>query len=370
MGNPLLVSLLYLTFRFKRDIPSSKIDFYRKVYDALYESHDLTKNGYKREKYSKLSCSEFQRVLTKLGFLCLIENINTYSKDKLIQLIINATDSPYFKEGIEDRIFRDLIETVPLITCVGFDYKWSHKSFMEYFAALYIENQKNKEEILTNIYNSSRFSLYLNALDFLSEINRQLFDKIFVFPVLNRFIKYIENNKGSRNIDFYQKMYNKAYILTSNKEILKKVFGPPSAISFSLKESISKNHPNINDYSMIGGCGNIDYWFAVMVKNINIESLSRLLQLRNYTFVKPYQLKWNENIIEYYTNNKEFDTYWASFEMPFSKHEEMAEAKHLIDNLSLKNLLYIDYSEAKKYMEIINEEMIKRKEEEKLYSML
>ncbi|MDT3498425.1 hypothetical protein NLU03_30110, partial [Bacillus toyonensis] len=40
LGNPLLVSFLYLTFKHKKDIPALKIEFYRKVYDALFESHD------------------------------------------------------------------------------------------------------------------------------------------------------------------------------------------------------------------------------------------------------------------------------------------------------------------------------------------
>ena len=69
LSNPLLVSLLYKSFDFKKDIPLKKSQFYRQVYDALFETHDLSKEGYlKREKYSKLHIDDFERVLRYVGF--------------------------------------------------------------------------------------------------------------------------------------------------------------------------------------------------------------------------------------------------------------------------------------------------------------
>ncbi|HDR8082917.1 TPA: NACHT domain-containing protein, partial [Bacillus cereus] len=85
LGNPLLVSFLYLTFKHKKDIPALKIEFYRKVYDALFESHDLSKDSYKRDKYSGLSSGSMQKILIKLGFLCLRENVNDYDKNKMLK---------------------------------------------------------------------------------------------------------------------------------------------------------------------------------------------------------------------------------------------------------------------------------------------
>src|ERR1044072_7505786 len=43
LKNPLLVSLLYKSYEYKPIIPFKKHIFYRQVYDALFESHDLTK---------------------------------------------------------------------------------------------------------------------------------------------------------------------------------------------------------------------------------------------------------------------------------------------------------------------------------------
>ena len=55
LTNPLLVSLLFTAFEHKQTIPFKKHIFYRQVYDANFESHDLTKGDtFSRDKYSGL----------------------------------------------------------------------------------------------------------------------------------------------------------------------------------------------------------------------------------------------------------------------------------------------------------------------------
>ncbi|MEM5626376.1 hypothetical protein AAHB47_21180 [Bacillus wiedmannii] len=64
-----------------------------------------------------------QKILMKLGFLCLRENVNDYDKNKILKLIDKAKNSPYFKDIQEELIFKDLLETVPLFTIDGLSYK-------------------------------------------------------------------------------------------------------------------------------------------------------------------------------------------------------------------------------------------------------
>lgn len=47
---PLLATLVYITFRHKRDLASKKDEFYEKVYNALYQDHDLSKDYLVRKK--------------------------------------------------------------------------------------------------------------------------------------------------------------------------------------------------------------------------------------------------------------------------------------------------------------------------------
>lgn len=224
LANPMLVSFLYTTFKYKKDIPSLKSDLYRKVFDALYEVHDLSKDSYKREKYSGLTSGDMQKVLMKLGFLCLRENENDYDKGKLLKLIGQAKNSPYLQDVKEENILKDFLETVPLFSKVGLSYKWIHKSFMDYFSANFIDNQQNREEILNKILKSNNFTLYMNMLDFYYEIDRELFDKVFIYPLISKFVNFIESFgidslKQPVHLEYLELTFNKIYLIGNKSEV-------------------------------------------------------------------------------------------------------------------------------------------------------
>ena len=368
LGNPLLVSFLYLTFKHKKDIPALKIDFYRKVYDALYELHDLSKDSFKRDKYSGLSCGNLQKVLMKLGFLCLRENVNDYNKDKLLKLIRNAKNSPYFKEIQEDDILSDLIETVPLMTRVGLDYKWSHKSFMEYFAAYFIDEQDNKEKILNDIYSSTNFSVYFNMLDFYYEINRQLFDKVFIYPIVKEFISFMNESgispqKDTLKLEYFQVMFNRAVYFDRlyYKEPGKSKF---EEVETQVKNRLSEEYTWIDNYTLnrtlIGSS-----FVGVFVRDKKIDLIIKLLSRKNNTLIKrlsppPKRIEFKDEMLTI----EELDIH------------EMNDSECLAKMMSLRTafgslkkgrfdraLLYIDYFESVKYRELIEEEIKIREED-------
>jgi predicted NACHT family NTPase len=139
LTNPLLVSLLFAAFEHKQTIPLKKHIFYRQVFDALFESHDLTKgDSFIREKFSKLDIDEFHKVLRHLGYNCLINSKIEFTKDEILNLITEAKDFSAELQFKESDFLKDLINTVPLFTIDGIYYKWSHKSLQEYFAAQFI----------------------------------------------------------------------------------------------------------------------------------------------------------------------------------------------------------------------------------------
>lgn len=75
LENPLMVSLLYSSYHYKGIIQYKKHLFYRQVYDALYEGHDITKgSGLIHAKSSKLDVEDFNRLLSILGYLSIKQN--------------------------------------------------------------------------------------------------------------------------------------------------------------------------------------------------------------------------------------------------------------------------------------------------------
>lgn len=132
LTNPLLVSLLYTAFEYKKAIPFKKYLFYRQVYDANFESHDLTKgDSFRRDKYSKLEIDDFHRVLRCIGYDCFKLQRIEFSKDEILKLIKQSKEFCVGLTFNESAFLEDLLKTVPIFTQEGNDYRWSHKSLQE-----------------------------------------------------------------------------------------------------------------------------------------------------------------------------------------------------------------------------------------------
>ncbi|MGV3290243.1 NACHT domain-containing protein [Bacillus wiedmannii] len=371
LGNPLLVSFLYLTFKHKKDIPALKIEFYRKVYDALFESHDLSKESYKRDKYSGLSSGNMQKILMKLGFLCLRENVNDYDKNKILKLIDKAKNSPYFKDIQEELIFKDLLETVPLFTIDGLSYKWAHKSFMEYFAAYFIDNQESREKILNDIYNSSNFSIYINMLDFFYDIDRQLFDKVLVYPIIMEFLEYISKHTINPTIDNFKLFYletwfNRAQISNYGTDV--KELPSSSEVDWitNIEDLFSDKIPSIPSYQLRTVIRSRNDQHLFFVKNTKTEYILELLVRKKSNLVKAIEpgiaigeTSFVADFEDLRVNNmsrEEFEFQIYTYYERIVKRSEKSKKRS-------RNSFAIDYFEALKYKELIEEE-IKLKEED------
>ena len=189
LTNPLMVSLLYATFDFFPDIPLLKHRYYWHVYDALFRRIDLAKGIGPHEKKSRLNEQDFYRVLRFVGFNCLIKTGVRFDEDTIL-FIISAAKNYYGNLTFNEKSFlEDLILAVPLLCREGIEYKWIHKSFMDFFAAQFIaeEAEDNKEKILKAIFNSYYMDEYINMLDIYNDIDSNGFSKNIVLPLCEKY---------------------------------------------------------------------------------------------------------------------------------------------------------------------------------------
>ncbi|MBR5725502.1 MAG: NACHT domain-containing protein [Muribaculaceae bacterium] len=203
LENPLLVSLLYAAFDHKQSIPLKKHLFYRQVYEAYFDSHDLTKGIDAHQKRSGLDIDDFKQVLKYVGYECLIKIGVQFDKDTILSSIENAKAFCGNLNFHKNDLLKDLITAVPLFSKDGLEYKWAHKSLMEYFAATFIkEDAKEKQDdILKAIYKSENFEKYLNMLDLYYDIDFKGFSKNITLPYCEQFIKTCDKNSITLNID-------------------------------------------------------------------------------------------------------------------------------------------------------------------------
>lgn len=201
LTTPLLVSLLYTAFEHKQRIPFKKHVFYRQVYDALFETHDLSKgNSFEREKYSKLGSDDFHRVLRIFGYLCLKSgNKIEFTRDELATTIQKAIDYCGNLDIKPSDFIKDLLSTVPVFNKDGIYFKWSHKSLQEYFTAqfIYLDSKEKQADILRHISFHSNNKSYFNVLDLYKSIDPIGFENIVTFKLLNDYLQFLKNTYKS-----------------------------------------------------------------------------------------------------------------------------------------------------------------------------
>ena len=203
LKNPLLVSLLFAAFDYKQTIPLKKHIFYRQVYDAYFDSHDLSKgDSYIHDKCSKLDIDDFERVLRYVGYRCLRYQKIEFEKDALLQIINEAKDFCPDLDFNSSDFFTDVLTAVPLFCKDGQYYRWVHKSLQEYFAAqfIYKDAKGNQDTILTALYNSENLDKYINLLDIYFDIDNWGFKKNILLPLCKSYIGFYNSNVYSSSI--------------------------------------------------------------------------------------------------------------------------------------------------------------------------
>lgn len=197
LKNPLLTTLLYRSFDYKQQIPLKKHTFYRQVFDALYDWHDSTKDGYNtREKKSKLDQDNFHKILRMMGFISLMKDRVEGDADTVLGWIRQAQGSCVGLKFSESDFLDDLIKAVPVFVKDGLYYRWSHKSLAEYFAAQYIcnEGKLRQGEILKKIVESNAVYRFENMLDQIYDMDDDAFRKYLTWPTLQAFDAFWNQN--------------------------------------------------------------------------------------------------------------------------------------------------------------------------------
>lgn len=181
LTNPLLTSLLFKSFEYKHTIPLKRHIFYRQVYEALFETHDLTKEGgeFDRPKRCRLDVDRFEQVLRAFGALSYKAGKIEQSKSEALVLLSDARTLASEVKTPPSKVLHDLTHAVPLLVEDGNYIRWSHRSIQEYFAAEYIcKNTGGRQaDILRDLYNSDDINKHTNLLLLCADIDRSAFDQ-------------------------------------------------------------------------------------------------------------------------------------------------------------------------------------------------
>ncbi len=149
-SNPLLLTMMYITFIDNNMIPEHLTDFYDSAYDALYKRHDANKEGlFNREyKCKKVGEREFKDLFAYFCFHSYFSQQYEFSKEEICKYIERGIKRLNLVSSIDrpELFFDDIKDIVCLIVDEGNKYKFAHRSFQTYFAAYYTATHVTDEQ--------------------------------------------------------------------------------------------------------------------------------------------------------------------------------------------------------------------------------
>ena len=140
--NPLLLTILLMTFEKFASIPTKMHVFYRKAFITLSEAHDATKVSYKRLYKSGLMPEGISDCFAEFCF-------HSY-KDFKFEFTEEEFERYHNGLKVNDQTVRpadfayDLCTNLCLMFLDGSKYQFTHRSFQEYFCALFFSKQKDQ----------------------------------------------------------------------------------------------------------------------------------------------------------------------------------------------------------------------------------
>ena len=177
-SNPLLLTIMLLTFESRASIPDKLNDFFEQAFTTLFHTHDATKGGYKRDIRSKLGYEDFKAVFSYFCFKSFFNSDYKFSENKALEYIGAAKQKRIIDTYFNSMDYlKDLTNSVCMLIHEGLEFRFSHRSFQEYFAALY--------------------TVQLSDLDMLYELQPLRFVKNIISPAIRELQEKFKKNNES-----------------------------------------------------------------------------------------------------------------------------------------------------------------------------
>lgn len=195
--NPLLLTIMFMTYRNHAAMPEKLNEFYEQAYLVLFNEHDATKDCFKRDIRTGLGAEDFKLVFSYICFQSYFADEFDFTDATLNEYIEKAKKKV---QGIsfQNADFRDdLTKSVCMLVKDGLSYHFSHRSFQDYFAAYYTCKLIDVDQVaVLNAYIKKHHSEAVsnNFFYMLFEFQSEKVNKLIFLPELRKvqeqYIKY------------------------------------------------------------------------------------------------------------------------------------------------------------------------------------
>jgi hypothetical protein len=194
LSTPLLATLMMLTYSEYATAPSKMHVFYEQAFQTLFHKHDFIKGAYSRKIESKLDVEQFRQVLAAFCFVSYLQERFSFLQFQILEDVRSALALAGI-DADRDNFLKDLLVTVCLLQRDGSHITFVHRSFQEYFAALFISRSPPSEifDIIEALVSRARVDTVIRMI---VQLNDGLVEQEWVLPKLRELEGFFESRKS------------------------------------------------------------------------------------------------------------------------------------------------------------------------------
>lgn len=224
-SNPLLLNIMLLTYDNYAEIPAKRHIFYDYAYETMYHRHDATKKGaFKRSFKNDIPSDKFKKILAYFCFISFSEGKILMSKEEVLSFL--SKTKKRYDDFNENAFMDDLINSVCLLFIDGLVYRFIHRSFQEYFVALFLRELPDDllSKVTIQMIRKANGVLFNNdALFMLRDMAKERFEKSIIVPFLKNEERKFDQN-ASKYDQYFLLLYNSTsrvrYQIASQEEVV------------------------------------------------------------------------------------------------------------------------------------------------------
>lgn len=199
-SNPLLLTIMLMTFEQFAEVPSKMHVFYREAYATLSQKHDASKGAYKRALHSGLSADRFSDYFAEFCARTYSEEKYEMTRAEIVEYFekLNVRKKSGDPEFTADDFIYDMHHNLCLLYHESGKYHFTHRSFQEYFCALYFSKQKDKalERIGESFEKHSSQSFGDKTFHMLYDMIPEKVEEYIFLPYLEKLFKDCSGDDG------------------------------------------------------------------------------------------------------------------------------------------------------------------------------
>ncbi|WP_373898861.1 NACHT domain-containing NTPase [Haloimpatiens sp. FM7315] len=198
--NPLLLTIMLITFEQYAEVPSKMHIFYREAYAALSIKHDASKGAYKRTLKTGLTADKFADYFAEICSRSYYDEKFEMNEDEFTNYYKKLSERKKYNDqttNVIDYLY-DLCSNMCLMYFESGKYHFTHRSFQEYFCALYFSKQKDKHlESIADFFEHRRNRMYGDkTFNMLYDMISEKVEEYMFLPYLAKLYERCDNEDG------------------------------------------------------------------------------------------------------------------------------------------------------------------------------